>query len=465
MKLSIRTLFSSCIFIIAEGMQSQNLTPQGGEVIFNASQEACLTEEDHEFYISQMTANKVLLDEQGRRSFQPNNASQQVFFEWPVRQTDGFDYSSTWSISNYVDHNPNTNQLQDWNCGVRTYDTQSGYDHSGLDIYTWPFWWKQMDDNQTEVIAAQAGQIIYKNDGEFDKQCSFNGNQWNAIFVEHSDGSVAWYGHLKNGSLNAKNVGDMLSQGEYIGVIGSSGNSTGPHLHFEVFDVNNNLIDPYEGPCNDLNASSWWSDQKEYTNPKINTILTHNAPPEFFFNDCNTTEQPNSSEAFDVGDSVIVAAYYADQIQGTTASYEVLNPNGAIFSSWSQTFNSTFFSSYWYWTINPSALEGIWTFNVTYNGQTVTREFLVGESLSITDANSLGLEFYPNPVQELLNFKTATPVDLLIIRDASGREILSQSITSLNRTVAFSDLSSGIYFVTGISEKDNIQSTVQVIKK
>ena len=155
-----------------------------------------------------------------------------------------------WSISNYVDHNSAyPNQLQDYNCGTKTYDTSSGYNHQGIDIFTWPFTWKMVDDNSVEIIAAAPGQIIAKGDGQFDRSCGFNNNPWNAVYVRHGDGSVAWYGHMKNGSLTTKNVGDFVNLGEYLGIVGSSGNSTGPHLHFEVYqnDTYTNLIDPYTG--------------------------------------------------------------------------------------------------------------------------------------------------------------------------------------------------------------------------
>jgi len=237
-----------------------------------------------EIYHNAVAANQAYLSQEGLRIFQnyANNLSeQQVSFIWPVQQAAGFDYNSTWAISVYLDHDDATGGLQDWNCGTRTYDTSSGYDHQGVDIFLWPFTWKQVEEEQTEIIAAASGQIIFKSDGSSDQNCSFNNDQWNAVFIEHSDGSIAWYGHMKNGSLTSKNVGDTVTQGEYLGIVASSGNSTGPHLHFEVYDENNNLIDPYTGPCNDLNDTSWWADQKEYLNSGVNAALTHTDLPNF----------------------------------------------------------------------------------------------------------------------------------------------------------------------------------------
>ena len=59
----------------------------------------------------------------------------------------------------------------------------------------------------------------------------------------HADGSVAWYGHMKAGSLTNKAVGQTVSSGEYLGIVGSSGNSTGPHLHFGI-RVNGKAVCP-----------------------------------------------------------------------------------------------------------------------------------------------------------------------------------------------------------------------------
>src|SRR5215510_13083944 len=105
-----------------------------------------------------------------------------------------------------------------------------------------------MDHDQVAAVAAADGIILAKDDGNYDRSCSLTGAAWNAVYVQHADGSVAWYGHLKNGSLTTKAPGALVVQGEFLGIVGSSGNSTGPHLHFEVYDAANHLIDPWGGP-------------------------------------------------------------------------------------------------------------------------------------------------------------------------------------------------------------------------
>jgi len=444
--------------------QSQGVTPKGGAYDFNPSQIACVTPENYELYREQVTKNTKQLVAANKRLYAPNRASQQVAFEWPVAQAEGFDYNSFWSISNYVDHNDATGQLSDWNCGTRTYDTSGGYDHQGVDIFTWPFTWTMVDNDQALVVAAAAGQIVYKNDGSYDRNCSFNNDQWNAVFVEHSDGSVAWYGHMKEGSLTSKNVGDTVATGETLGVVASSGNSTGPHLHFEVYDAGGNLIDPYAGPCNDTAATSWWADQKAYTNPGINAVITHSAPPEFNFNNCPTTEVLNDTKQVDANGTLVFASYFRDQTIGESADYKVTDPNGNIYTQWSQTFENFYTASYWYWEFAIDETEGEWIFEVSYADDIVTQTFTVGE-LSVTEVDGLGLAAFPNPAQHTITIQANTVIEQIALYDIQGRLVQSLTPSSFTKDVDISRLPSGVYFAAITAEQGSLQQTIRLIKK
>lgn len=67
------------------------------------------------------------------------------------------------------------------------------------------------------------------------------GGYGNMVEVTHADGSKTRYGHLQ--SMNVK-VGDQVAAGTPVGKVGSTGKSTGPHLHFEVIDKNGQKVNP-----------------------------------------------------------------------------------------------------------------------------------------------------------------------------------------------------------------------------
>jgi hypothetical protein len=62
----------------------------------------------------------------------------------------------------------------------------------------------------------------------------------NSVVLDLGDGRFAVYAHLVAGSLRVK-AGDRVRRGDVIGLLGNSGNSTGPHLHFHVVDRNAGL--------------------------------------------------------------------------------------------------------------------------------------------------------------------------------------------------------------------------------
>lgn len=189
-------------------------------------------------------------------------------FTWPLRQAEGFNDPSYYRITNYVDLDPGDGTL-DYNCGNRTYDG-----HRGIDIAITPFRWNKMDDNQVEVIAAAPGWIASDpRDEGFDRYCARDDDaSWNVVVIEHADGSLAYYGHLKTGSVTIKGVGDYVERGEYLGIVGSSGKSTGPHLHFEYRDENGNVREPFAGDCNGNLASAWQNQLPYYDTDRKSVV-------------------------------------------------------------------------------------------------------------------------------------------------------------------------------------------------
>lgn len=430
----------------------------GGEFVTNKQSLPCLTESQREAIKIEINKNITILKSQNKLI---EKTSSIVFFDWPIQASASSGFNEVWAISNYVDHNASfPNQILDYNCGSKSYDTNSGYNHSGIDMFTWPFSWYQLDNDVAEIVAAQDGQIVYKSDGHFDRSCGFNNNQWNAVYVRHSDNSTAWYGHMKNGSLTSKLVGDTVVKGEFLGVIGSSGNSTGPHLHFEVYDSSNNLIDPYAGDCNNLNADSWWNNQRPYVDPNINAVLTHSSPP--VFNACSITETTNISDGFITNDLVIFAIYLRDQVAGTSINLKITKPDASIIN-WNFNLTDDFGVSYWYWQDNVDQ-TGTWKWEATYNGQTITHFFNVSSTVSVVSNTLVGTDIYPNPFSDIIKIKSEQKIVNVVVTDMLGKVI--ENVTSnhhISEIKLLNNVEKGLYFVS-LRSVSNGKKTFKVVK-
>lgn len=308
-----------------------------------------------------------------------------VMFSWPVRAADLVTDYGVDAISGFVDHDSSyPNQLLDYYCGARTYDTGAGYNHKGLDISTWPFSWIKMANDDVEVVAAASGQIIGKETGHDDASCSLNGETWNAVYVLHADGSEAWYGHMKKGSLTEKEFGDSVVAGEYLGVVGSSGNSTGPHLHLEVYDNQDDLVDPYAGACNSLNVDSWWTSQPDYYEPRVNKIATGSAAPDF--NSCPNPATTNIKKTFEATDTIYFVTYYRDLLDTATSEYTIRRPDGTIYAEWDYTSIVPHFQQYYrynyYSNFESESQTGIWRYEVAYASKYYQTDFYVVDQCS-----------------------------------------------------------------------------------
>lgn len=94
-----------------------------------------------------------------------------------------------------------------------------------------------------KVCASVSGTVVVANAGLT--------GYGNYVVLQHtgSDGSIFYtlYGHMINGSIQVS-VGENVEQGRVLGTMGSTGNSTGPHLHFEVRlgkNTSANAVNPF----------------------------------------------------------------------------------------------------------------------------------------------------------------------------------------------------------------------------
>ena len=101
--------------------------------------------------------------------------------------------------------------------------------------------WGDMRFHAGEDIGAPSGTPILAADSGVATVIPNNGNGYgNYIMINHGGGRVTLYAHM---SAFAISNGQTVTQGQVIGYVGSTGNSTGPHLHFEV-RVNGATTDP-----------------------------------------------------------------------------------------------------------------------------------------------------------------------------------------------------------------------------
>jgi LysM repeat protein len=82
----------------------------------------------------------------------------------------------------------------------------------------------------TPIMAAASGKVIIARNG------GYNGGYGSYVVISHANGTQTLYAHLSSVSVS---VGQSVGQGQTIGGLGSSGKSTGVHLHFEVRGAKN----------------------------------------------------------------------------------------------------------------------------------------------------------------------------------------------------------------------------------
>ena len=97
-------------------------------------------------------------------------------------------------------------------------------EHPGIDISA---------EEGTDVVSIYSGTV---------EDVGFNNQEGNYIIIRNNDGCTVKYSHLKDTPIVSKGV--SVESGEKVGAVGSTGKSTGPHVHVEIIDENGQYVDP-----------------------------------------------------------------------------------------------------------------------------------------------------------------------------------------------------------------------------
>jgi hypothetical protein len=154
-----------------------------------------------------------------------------------------------WGLTRYFDLDPGDGYL-DYECDTVTYDGHDGNDFAIQDFYA-------QDEGQW-IVAAASGVVHGTDDGHFDRHTSqVPGARVNGVTVAHADGTVSYYLHMKKWTVEVAG-GQEVFEGQPLGQVGSSGQSTGPHLHYAVWK-DGVPYEPHAGACRP--GDSLWEDQ------------------------------------------------------------------------------------------------------------------------------------------------------------------------------------------------------------
>jgi hypothetical protein len=285
----------------------------------------------------------------------PPSTPSSTLLLWPVGGSEGRD----WVINNYVD--------LDLTSGIRDYTGASGSaaktsnGHLGIDIDSPNFRW--MDGGVPIVVAAASGVVTGIRDGEPDRNTSCAAHP-NFVHVRHADGLTALYYHLKKGSV-AVSLGQQVSAGHVLGVAGSSGCSTAAHLHFELRDDANKVVDPFR--------EKLWATPPTY-NPPLSLMDLVIAAGGMTLQQIKDPA-PNVT-SIPAGSLLGVGVSMAGGAAGDVISLVITDPTGAA-SDTPLMFTTAYRHSYWLWNRQLSQTPGVWTVSFFVNGVLVQSQTVI----------------------------------------------------------------------------------------
>jgi hypothetical protein len=351
-------------------------------------------------------------------------------------------------IVNYVDWQDTG--ILDHNCGTKTYNGHQGTDYSLRSFV-------QMD-SIVDVFAAASGVITFVKDGLFDRETEGDVSKGlgNYIAIRHPNKYYSYYGHLKKGSLLVK-VGDSVSQGDIIGAVGSSGNSTDAHLHFEVWYDSLNVVDPFLGACGNSNTL-FYNPALYDTSLHIWAYGMHDS-----LIDLNALRERIETKSLPLvfkptaNTPVLFWSHVSGLKKGDILTTRWITPTQTEWFQYSVTMQRDWWYYFYFSYINNTDLDkGQWKTVLEINGvEVITQPFLVDDNVSVPSTSMLPSTCETSSIASLLQQQDVLKVKLTSL---NGQTITLQK----DDYIGTQHIAPGIYFLEAVllNEKRCYQKVV-----
>lgn len=301
------------------------------------------------------------------------------------------------AVNNYADMDPRSGQRQDYRNGEFQYDGHNAWDLGPMNFLG--------QDRGFPILAAAGGVVAEVVDGNFDRRTDTNNNNANYVIIDHGNSWRTIYWHLARDSVTVQ-VGQVVAAGAVVGEMGSSGISTGTHLHFSLY---RNGV-PVESM---FDADTYYRDfvDVDYqlhtpTGRLVGNISNFNSPV-----DTDWRESFPSKRVFTrtANDPVVLNFGLSHLNTGETISVQLRRPNGTIRNSSNWTASAVTRFPQFYWWYGSGAWKeqvGTWQWEVVKNGQV-----LLNEAFEVTDGASPAQIRVRDWEQKNVNPGRTTPFD------------------------------------------------------